>query len=144
MDQSQKFSIDLKEAMKTKDTDRVLVLRSLLSSLKNALIEKKSELTAEEEEVVVAREAKKRQDAMVLYEKANRKELVKKEKAELEIIMSYLPKQMSETELRETILKMKEMNELEVDFGKSMKLVLAKLQGRADGKMVARIVREVI
>ena len=138
MDKSQKFLIDLKIAMKQKDADKVLVLRSLIASLKNSEIEKKAKLSEDEENKIIKKEAKKRIDAISMYKKANREELVKKEEVELEIIKVYLPKEMDLKQVEEIVKKMKDNGELGNDFGSSMKTVMTKLRGRVDGRYEAR------
>lgn len=144
MGKKQKLLIDLKGAMKSRDTSRVLVLRSLVASIRNGEIEKKSELSAEEESKIIGKEAKKRKDAIEMYKKANRGELVSKEEAELLIIEDYLPSQMSEEEVLKVVQEMKNGGELDEDFGKSMKLVMAKLAGRADGRVVSGAVSKLL
>ena len=144
MGKKQKFFIDLKEAMKQKDSTKVLVLRSLVAGLKNAEIEKSGELTQEEEDKVIKKEAKKRQDAIEMYKKGSRPELVEKETVELGIIQKYLPKGLSEDEVKKIVTKMKEAGEIDGDFGTSMRAVMAKIQGKADGRIVSQLVKEVL
>lgn len=144
MGASQKFLIDLRVAMKSREATKVLVLRSLVAALKNGEIEKKSDLTQDEENKIIGKEAKKREDAILIYKKADRAELVEKEETELKIIKTYLPEKMSEEEVSKIVKGMKTAGELDSDFGKSMKLVMAKLQGKADGKVVSQMVREIL
>jgi uncharacterized protein YqeY len=90
--------------------------------------------------------AKQRRESIELYEKGGRQDLVEKERRELQIVESYLPKQMSEEEIRELVAKVIE----EVgasspkDIGKVMQAVMPKVKGRADGSLVNRIVRELL
>ena len=84
------ITADLVQAMKAKDNLKVSTLRMLLAALKNAQIAKGAVLTDQEAETVLAKEAKKRQQAIEAYERGNRPELVAKETAEREIIKSYL------------------------------------------------------
>ncbi|MFH2061799.1 MAG: GatB/YqeY domain-containing protein [Candidatus Beckwithbacteria bacterium] len=76
--------------MKQRDTSRMLVLRCLMAALKNKEIEKQENLNEEEEIKIINKEAKKRQDAIIIYKQANRLELAEKEEIELGIIKSYL------------------------------------------------------
>ncbi|MEA3355075.1 MAG: GatB/YqeY domain-containing protein [Patescibacteria group bacterium] len=128
--------------MKGKNAGKVLVLRSLVAGLKNGQIEKKAKLTDDEENKIIKKEAKKRKDAILMYKKANRAELVKKEEAELEIIKAYLPKEMSLKEVEKIVKEMKENGKLGADFGSSMKSVMAKLGGKVGGKVVAEAVKK--
>jgi len=101
----QRIKEDLKEALKAGDGFRVGTLRMVLSSLHNKEIEKKGKgqepkLTEEETIEVLMNEAKKRKESNEAYLKGNRNDLADKEKKELEIITVYLPKQLSEEEIK--------------------------------------------
>jgi len=137
----EKISLDLNIALKEGDKEKVSVLRMVKSDLKNEEINKKHPLSDEEAYMVLEKLLRQRRDAFLLYEKANRLELIAKEKKEMVIINSYLPKKMSEEEIRcEVIFAMKNINDK--DFGKVMGMTMSKLKGRADGSLVSRIVRE--
>jgi len=124
-------------------------LRMVLSSLHNKEIEKKGKgqepkLTEEETIEVLMSEAKKRKESIEAYLKGNRSDLADKEKKELEIITIYLPKQLSEEEIKkivqETIQKIGAQSEK--DFGKVMGLLMKELKGKADTKLVSQIVKK--
>lgn len=132
---------DLKKAMQQRQADKVSALRLLVAALKNARIEKKADLSEAEEVAVLNKEAKKRQEAIEMYKKGGRQELAAKEEAELKIIKGYLPQQMGEEKIKELVKEMKQAGELGDDFGQAMKLVMAKLKGQADGKLVAQAVK---
>lgn len=149
---------DLKEAMKNKDTLFLGVLRMVSTAIKNKEIEKKtkllktepekadelSQLTDEEMIGVVSSELKKRKDAAVEYEKGGRPELAEQEKKEAEVLMKYLPEQMSEDEIRklaaEAIQKVGAIGPQEM--GKVMGALMPKVKGKADGAMVQKVVQE--
>ena len=118
----------------------MLVLRMVVTGLKNAEIEKGKELDDNDVEQVLKKEAKKRREAIELYKKAERQELVEREEKELEVIETYLPEQMSKEKLEELVLKLKSEGKL-TDFGTAMKLVMAETKGQADGKMAAQVVK---
>ncbi|MEB3273412.1 MAG: GatB/YqeY domain-containing protein [Prochlorothrix sp.] len=139
---------EIKAAMKAKDKIRLETVRGI----KKVILEKESEirakgreeLTEEEELAIVMQLAKQRRDSIDQYEKANRPELAEKEAQELAILEEYLPKQLSEAEVRSVVQEIvaavgatspKEM-------GKVMGPVMAKLKGQADGKLVQSIVKE--
>jgi uncharacterized protein YqeY len=134
---------DLVLAMKAKDSLKVLTLRMLVAALKNSQIAKGGALTDQEAEAVLAKEAKKRQEAIELYQRGNRPELVDKETAELNLIKSYLPEALSEAEVKAIVAEVLS-SATDKNFGNVMKAVMAKTQGKADGKMVAKLVQEAL
>jgi len=142
----EKLMEDMKAALKARDRERLSVIRMLQSLIKNAEIEKRGELTDEEIVSLLMKYAKQRRESIELYEKGGRQDLVEREKRELQIVESYLPRQMSEDEVRELVRKVIE----EVgatsprDIGKVMQAVMPRVKGRADGSMVNRIVRELL
>jgi len=136
-----KLNEDLKKYMKEKATLSLNAVRSIISEIKNKEIEKGNELTDEEIIQVIKKQIKMREDSIEQFEKADRNDLVEKEKKELEILEEYLPQQLSEEELRKLIEEsISEVNATsKKDFGKVMKLVIQKAQGRADGKKISEI-----
>ncbi len=136
----------LKEAMKSRDEVRVRTLRMVISAIKNFEVEKMGEASDEEVIQIIQKEAKKRKEAIEEYEKAGREDLAKSEREELEILMGYLPKQMSEDEIRSMALEViKEVGASSLkDLGKVMKVIMPRVKGRADGKVVNRIVRDIL
>jgi len=137
---------DMKEALRSKDKIRLSTIRMINSLIKNAEIDKRGKLTEEEIVQLLRKYAKQRKEAIEMYEKGGRQDLVEKEKRELEIVESYLPKELSEEEIRKLVREVIE----EVgasspkDLGKVMKVVMPKVKGRADGSLVNRIVREML
>jgi uncharacterized protein YqeY len=122
-----------------------------LRSIKASIIEfNKSgaarEMNEQDETKLLLNAAKKRKDAIELYEKANRQELADKEKAELLIIEDFLPKQMSEDEIKEIVKKLVAESGAEgmKDMGRVMKIVMAELTGKAEGGIVQKFVREIL
>jgi hypothetical protein len=142
MVKTEKILNDLRQAMQQKQAERVAALRLLVAALKNAQIEKNDKLSEAEEIGVLNKEAKKRQEAAEIYKREEREDLAKKEEAELKVIKEYLPQQMSQAEVKEVIKQMKTSGELGDNFGAAMKAVMAKLKGKADGKLVAQMVKE--
>lgn len=130
----------IKEALKSGDVIKTSTYRMLLAALNNEQIAKQLELTDEEEVVVIKRQLKQREEAVSAYEGAGRTESAEKEKAEAEILKEFLPEQLSELEIRELVDEvLGEMGEVR-DFGAIMKQIMAKVQGKADGKIVSEIV----
>ena len=137
---------DLKEALKSHQKDKVLVLRSLLAALQNEQIKAGKDKKLSDEQIlsVLFREAKKRKESIELYKKGSRQDLAEQEKKELELISAYLPKQLSQQEIVKIIKKTIEKIGAKgpQDIGKVMKLTMEQINGRADGKMVKDLVLE--
>ena len=137
---------DMKDAMRSRDKLRLSTIRMINSLIKNAEIEKRGELTDDEIIQLLMKYAKQRKEAIEMYEKGGRQDLVEKEKAELAVVESYLPKQMSEEEIRELVKEAIEATGASSpkDIGKVMQHVMPKVKGRADGSVVNKIVREML
>jgi len=137
-----KISQDLTVAQKKRDTIRVSTLRMLKSDLKYKQIEKKSSLAEEEELEVLCSAVKKHKDSIEHFKQAQRNDLVAQEEAELKIILEYLPKQLSEEELTDLIEQaIQESGAVsKADLGKVMKILMPKVRGRSDGKLVSSLV----
>jgi uncharacterized protein YqeY len=138
---------DIKVAMKAKDKIRLETVRSI----KKVILEKESELrakgqdslTPEQELEVLSQQAKQRRDAIAQYLKAERQDLAAKEQAELAIIETYLPEQLSAEELEKFVTQI--ITEVGAktaqDLGKVMGVAMKKLKGKADGKKIQELVK---
>jgi len=138
---------DLKNALRNKNALELSVLRMLQAALKNKEIDnKKEELKDEDVVSVVGAEIKKRRDAVKEYEKVNRPDAADQEKAEIDILMKYMPQQMNEDEIRDIVKSAVEETQAEgmKDIGKVMKVLMPKVKGKADGSIVNKIVRELL
>ena len=144
MSLQQKIIDDIKVAMKTKEANRLGLLRMLNASLKNKAIEKGKDAILSDEEAmqVLNKEAKKRKEAIDLFEKGGRPELAAKEKNELTLIEGYLPKQMSKEETQAMVEKVLAGLADKSNAGLVMKAVMQELKGKADGKLISEIVKE--
>jgi hypothetical protein len=138
---------DLKQAMKSGDTMKRDTLRMLDSMIKNVEIEKKKReegLADKEVEQVISRAIKQRKDATAQFKAGGRPELAEKEEKEANILLSYMPEQMSEDELRRQIKAV--INETgaigKSDMGRVMGAAMKSLKGRSDGQTVKKIVEE--
>ncbi len=140
----EKIKFDLNASLKGRRKEESLVLRGLLSALYNEQIKigKDKELTEQNILAVLTQEAKKRKEAITLYEKGNRPEKAENEKQELKIIKKYLPAQLSETELldiiKETIIKTDAQSMAEI--GKIMGAIMNQVKDRADGSKIKTLV----
>lgn len=126
--------------MKAGEALRVSVLRMALSAFNYKKIEVQRDLSEADEAAVVQNEAKKRREAIESYRAGGRAELEEQEREELEMLQAYLPKQMNEIEIEREIGKL----DLPKDFAAAMKIAVPMFKGRADGRVVADIVRRVI
>lgn len=142
----EKFDAELKEALKSKDDLKVSVIRMIKASLKNKSIEKMGTLTNDDILSVLSTLAKQRRESIKQFTSAGRTDLAEKEKKELEIVQSYLPKHLSLQEIDEIISSaIKECNASSPsDMGKVMKIVIPKIKGAADGRVVSERVKELL
>jgi len=134
---------ELVSALKSRDALRLGVFRLLKAAFQNEEIAKKHPLLQEEEIIVLDRQAKQREDAILLYEKAGRNDLISKEKEELAVINEFRPKKMTEDEIRAYVKNFMDKTD-DKSFGLVMKQIMSGLKGKADGSMVSRIVKDEI
>lgn len=134
----------MKEAMRSKQSERLGVIRMLRSAIKNAEIEAKKELGDDEIISLLATQVKQRRDAAQTYRDGEREELAAKEEAEIAILQEFLPAALSSTELQEIIeTAVAELGATSMqDMGKVMKQVSAATRGRAEGRVVSEMVKE--
>ncbi len=138
---------DFKQAMKDKDSVKSSTLSFLRSQMKYVMIDKRAEKLSDEDVVaVIKKQIKQRQDSIEQYEKGKRMDLADKEKQELGILKSYLPQEMSADELRPLIEEaIKEAKATSIkEMGMVMKLVMPRVAGKADNKLVSEQVKEAL
>lgn len=139
---------DMKQAMKDKESGklRLSVIRMAKASIKNLEIDQKRDLTDEEVVTVLMKEVKMRQDSLEEFAKAGRIELVEQAEQEIAVLKKYLPEQLSDEELRELVkASIAETGAATAkDMGKVMAAVIPKTKGRADGKRINAMVRELL
>lgn len=136
----------IKEAMMAKDSVRLETYRNMLASFTNELVSKNRKpneiLTDEEAIIVITRLSKQRRDSIEQFTKGNREDLVKKERAELAILQTYLPKLLDKVEVKKIALAKK--NELDISDGTKkgmlMSALMKDLKGKADGAVVKEAV----
>ncbi len=143
---TEKIRSDLEQSMRKEDKLRRLVLRLVLSSMRNAEIAQQKPLDDTGIIGVIEKEAKMRRESIEAFEKGNRPDLVANEKAELSVLMEYLPEQMSHEEILAAARKV--IGELGAtgpkDKGKVMSHLMPQLKGRAQGQEVSNIVSELL
>jgi len=137
---------DMKKALKRNEKLKLSTLRLIRAAIKNAEISKKDELTEDEVIGIVANNLKKLEESLDIFTKGQRPELADKAKKEIEIVKKYLPEQLSEEEVekivKETIIKFG-FKGLQ-DIGPAMKEIMPQLKGKADGKIVNKMVRDLL
>ena len=139
-----KLMDDLKSAMKDKDTVRKNAVQMVRASVLQ--VEKDNKITLDDEGVieVIAKEVKKRKDVLPEYEKSGRQDLIDELTREIEVLMAYLPQQMSEEEIEALVIDAIAQAEAKSmkDIGKVMAVIMPKTKGRADGKVINQFVRK--
>ena len=137
---------DMKKALKGNEKLKLSTLRLIRAAIKNAEISKKDKLTGNEIVGIVASNLKKLEESLDIFTKGQRPELADKAKKEIEIVKKYLPEQLSEEEVEKivkaTIIKFG-FKGLQ-DIGPAMKEIIPQLKGKADGKIVNKMVRDLL
>ena len=140
----EKLEKDMIEAMKSKDKDRLTVIRMVKASLKQEQIDHKKEINDELLIDVVNKQIKMRKDSIAEFEKGARQDLIDKTQEEIKVLLEYLPEQLSQEEVLKVIdeIFVEVKPEGPKDMGKVMSQAQAKLKGKADMKEVSSIIRE--
>jgi len=137
---------DLTESMKARTAERTSTLRMLQAAIKNEQISLGRELSDEEAMAVIRKGIKQRQDSVEQYTKGNRPELAAKEQAEMEILKTYMPPELSDAELESGLRDIITSTgaQSKKDLGKVMKEATARYKGRAEGKKIQEIVARLL
>jgi len=139
---------DMKLAMKEREAGklRLSVIRMVRASIKNAEIDRQKDLSDDEVLDVLAKEVKLRRDAAEEFKKGNRQDLVDALGQEIVVLMQYLPQQLSEAEVRELVAEAVALTGATdaKEMGKVMAALMPKVKGRADGKLVNTLVKEML
>lgn len=137
---------DLKTALKAREKLRLGTVRMLLSDLRNEEIKKNSSLTEQEEISFLSTQAKRRRESIDAFEKGDRPDLAEKEQAELVVIMSYLPEQLTADEVKEILRDI--INTVKAtskkDLGRVMGAAMPRIKGRFSGKEVRVFAEELL
>ena len=137
---------DMKAAMKAREEGKIAlsVIRMVNSAIKNTEINDKIELDDNGVLGILAKEMKTRQDSLTEFEKAGREDLISHVKEEIAVLQKYMPAQMTEDEIRDVVKKAIAECGDNVNMGNVMKHVMPHTKGRADGKLVTTIVKELL
>jgi uncharacterized protein YqeY len=143
---SEQIRTDLTAAMKAQEKDRLSTLRMLQSAIKNEQINIGHELSDEEAMTVIRKAVKQRQDSIEQYTKGNRPELAEKERAEMELLKTYLPPELTDEEVEAGVRKIVASTgaQSKKDMGRVMKEATARYRGRVDGKKIQEIVARLL
>ncbi|PIV55366.1 aspartyl-tRNA amidotransferase, partial [Candidatus Desantisbacteria bacterium CG02_land_8_20_14_3_00_49_13] len=143
MSLSEKLINDLKEALKNKQERRLSAIRFLRSLVQRREIDKRVPLTDEEILDIIQKNIKQRKEVFPNYERMNRQDLLEKEKEEVAVLEKYLPQQLSKEELQVIVDEaIKETGAATPrDIGKVMGVLMPKVKGKADGKLVGELVK---
>lgn len=137
---------DMKKALKRQEKLRLSTLRMIRAAIKNAEISKREKLNENEIIAIIASNLKKVEESLDIFIKGQRPDLADKAKKEIEIIKEYLPEQLSEEEIKKVaqgiILKFNFKSSK--DIGLVMREIMPQLKGKADGKLVNKIVRDLL
>ncbi len=146
MHPKEKLQEDLKTAMKSGDTQRKDALRFIIAAIKQVEVDTRTSLSEEQTYGLLMTEAKKRRDTIAEARKAGRNDLADKEEMELHLIESYLPQQLTRDELEAEARKAVEETGARSakDMGNVMRVLMPRVKGRADGKLVNDVVKSLL
>jgi uncharacterized protein YqeY len=146
MNTKEKLENQLKEAMRSGDQMRKQTIRLALSSIKLAEIDQGKPLDENKVLAILQKEIKTHQETLENAEKGGRMEIVEENRLEIEILEEFLPKQLSEEEIRtiaEQVIESVQAKDMK-DMGKVMKEIMPKIQGRAPNDKVSQIIRQIL
>ena len=141
-----KLMDDMKNSMKNKDTIRKNTITMVRAAIKQKEVDERKELSDEEILDIISKQLKEKKMVIEDFKKGNREDLVELTEAEMNILLEYLPKQLSYEEVKnivkDTIDNMGEVTSK--DIGRIMKEVMPKVKGKADGSLVNKAVKELL
>lgn len=141
-----KLMEDLKASMKNKDSVRKNTITMIRAAIKQLELDQRKELEDDEVLEIISKQLKEKRNALEDFKKAERQDLIDLTEEEINILLEYLPKQLSDEELRQIVIKtLDELGAKDLkDMGKIMKSIMPKIKGKADGGRVNKIVREIL
>jgi hypothetical protein len=141
-----KLMQDLKTAMKEKNKIKKSVITMIRAAIKQYEVDNRTEINDDGVIEIIAKQLKQKKDAIEEFKKGDRQDLVDETEKEIEILLEYLPKQLSEDEIRVIVKETIEKHNASSpkDMGKVMGALMPKMKGKADGKLVSKIVKELL
>ncbi len=146
MDLKKQLQADLKDAMRKQEVYRKSALRMALTAIQYAEVGKSEELSDEDALAILSKEVRLREEALKLIEDVGRTDLIEKEAAELEVLKSYLPQQLTPEEimkLAEVVISQVQATSIS-DLGSVMKYLMPQVKGKADGRTVNQVVKDLL
>jgi len=142
----EKLIEDLKSSMKNKDTIRKNTITMIRAAIKQKEVDERIQLDDDGIIEIISKQLKEKKNVIEDFKRGQRQDLVEQTEKEMEILLEYLPKQLSEEDIRRIVMKtVKEVNASSMkDIGLVMKSVMPKLKGKADGSTVNKIVKEIL
>lgn len=140
-----KLTADLKTAMREKDTNKKNTVTMIRAAIKQLEVDQRIEADDAKITEIISKQMKEKKQALAEFEKAARQDLIDQTKKEMEILLEYLPKQLSQDEVLDLVKKVVEEGgySSKKDIGKIMKDVMPKIKGVADGKMVQEAINKI-
>lgn len=144
MSMKEQLMADLKESMKNRETLRKNVITMVRAEIKQKEVDQKTDLEDADVIDIISRQVKEKRNVLEDIEKGGRDDLVQKTNDEIEILLAYLPEQLSESEIEEKVKEILEENDFSSmkDMEPAMAKVMPELKSRADGNLVSQIVKE--
>ena len=146
MNLRERLLVDHQDAMRNRDEHRKAAIRMVRAAVANAEIDAHRDLNDAEIQEVIAKEVKRRQEALDLFRQANRADLIAKEETGLEILNAYLPKQLSREDVEQAVRRI--ATELgatgPAQLGAVMRQAMAQLKGQADGRLINDVARAIL
>ena len=147
MSLEERIETEFKAALKAQEKIKLSTIRMLKAEINNFKLDRNKKTLKDDEIVkIIQHQVKQHKDSIEQFKKGNRQDLVEKETKELDILLGYMPEQMSEEELKKIITET--IKELEAtskkDMGKVIKAVMEKVKGKAEGKAVSQIVSGIL
>jgi len=146
MSLKEKLMEDLKDSMKSKDKIRKDTITMVRAAIKQKEVDERRELSDDDILDIIAKQLKEKRIAIEEFKKGQRDDLVKLTEQEIDILLNYLPEQLTEEEVEKIVFEtIKEVNAKSIkDIGIIMKAVMPKVKGRTDGNIVNKIVRKIL
>ncbi len=145
MSLKEKLMEDLKTSMKNKETIRKNTVTMVRAAIKQIEVDQRRDVSDDEILEIISKQVKEKRFAIEEFKKGSREDLVELTESEIEILLEYLPKQLTEEEVEEIVIEtIKEINATSMkDIGLIMKAVMPKVKGRTDGNIVNKVVKKV-
>ncbi len=144
MNLKEQITADMKTAMRAKDMKRLGTIRMLTAAMKQKEVDERIELNDSQILAIIEKMIKQRRDSIAQFTIGNRPDLVESEQAEIDVLSTYMPEQLSEAEITAEVTEAVKGASGPKDMGKVMGILKGKLAGRADMGMVSKLVKQAL